>query len=77
MQPMLTRAYVRCLPVDKEGTMFQAQRPHHSKAALEWLEWTVHQLGRPLQHRGNAREKRLRTRDLPVDGWDSMEKRVY
>ena len=77
MQPMPTGAYVRWPAVDEEGTMLQAQPPHHSNAAHKWLEWTVHQLGRPLQHKGNSHKKRLRICSLPVDRWDAVDKKAY
>ena len=77
MQPMPTGAYMRWLPVDGPGTPFEVQRHHHSKAALEWLEWTSHQLGRPLRHGCNARGKRLGTLGLRVDGLCGLKKSGY
>ena len=89
-QPMPSGAYVRWLPVDKKGDTvdfendpeavpfeFYCSRPHFSQAALEWLEWQSHLLGRKLQHQGNGHEKRIGTTGFPVDGWDCVCRRAY
>ena len=58
--------YTRWQP-QHNGTL-RAQRPPY-RLAEQWLDWEAETRGIHIRHRGNASEKRVGDRRLPVDGY--------
>ena len=48
-----------------------------SQAAIAWLEWMSHKLGRPIQHSRNGGEFLIPGTNYRVDGYDKQQKRIY
>ena len=57
---------------------FKPETSHkYSRAAMEWMEWVMHEDGLQIRHEFNGKEKRLGRRQLPVDGWCQATQTVY
>ena len=74
MQAMPVGTYVRRRAEDQF-------KPHQAevwgKMATEWMEWEANQIGNPIRHKYNSKEKCIGKRQLPVDGWCAKTNTVY
>ena len=51
---------------------------NHSKVALVWLHWEDSQLPEPrIQHAGNVEEYHIPKTNYTVEGYDTVENKVY
>ena len=74
MQDMPTGCYVRC----REEDQFKPHQPDvWGKTASEWIDWIAHTKCLKIRHKYNGKEKRIRQRQLPVDGWCAQTNTVY
>ena len=79
--------YLWCLMQDMPvGTYVQQRaedqfKPHQAevwgKMATEWMEWESNQIGNPIRHKYNSKEKHIGKQQLPVDGWCAKTNTVY
>ena len=74
MQEMPTGSYVQRRAEDQF-------KPHQAevwgKKTSEWIEWGSRQIGHPIRHMYNSKEKRIGQRQLPVDGWCAKTNTIY
>ena len=74
MQAMPNGCYVRC----RAEEQFKPCQPDvWGKTAAECTEWEASQIGNPIRHKYNSKEKCIGQRQLPIDRWCVQTNTVY
>ena len=74
MQDMPTRVFVRR---NSEDNFKAKQAQKYGIMATEWLDWKARSDGVNIIHKFNGTEKRVGTRNIPVDGFSPENNTVY
>ena len=61
----------------KETNFIPCRTGKFGLLAREWLEWEQKTTKRRIDHQFNVGEKRLGSRNIPVDGWDPVNHTAY